>query len=151
MKKVTLDAYDLPAFVSGTNTYYDITEGKCIYHKIIKETNLTWTHLNIWGCPYEMKADQNRVAVYWIEEEGQYKRVILPYFINLQYDGGFGYRKVNMTWGNPDVIEVSDNAVTLNYGYCDKVFKDRDSLESDIINPSEFDFTPFCNEIFGDG
>ena len=147
MKKLQLDAYDVPAFVTSTNDYYDITEGDCIYHTIVKLDTISWTHLNIYGCPYKMKADEGRVAVYWIEDEGLYKRIILPYFINLRYD----YRKVNKSWGNPEVIVIGENYVTLNYGYCDKVFSNKEEMERDIVNPSEFNFTQFCNEIFGDG
>ena len=147
MKKLKLDAYDVPAFITGTNDYYDVTEGEYIYHTIIGVDEMSWIHTNIWGCPYEIKTDEGRVAVYWIEEEGLYKRIILPYFINLQYDD----HKVTSSWGNPDVIVIGDNYITLNYGYCDKVFSNKEKMERDIVNPSEFNFTQFCNEIFGDG
>ena len=147
MKKLKLDAYDVPAFITSTNDYYDLTEGNYIYHTIISADAMSWTHLNIWGYPYEMKTDEGRVAVYWIEEEGLYKRIILPYFINLRYND----HKVTSSWGNPDVIVIGDNYITLNYGYCDKIFSSKEEMENDIVNPSQFDFTQFCNEIFGDG
>lgn len=152
MKKLKLDAYDVPAFISGANDYYDVTEGGYIYHTIIGADKMSWIHYNVWGCPYRIKVDQGRVAVYWIKEEGQYKRIILPYFTNVQYDGDIsGYRSITNSWGNPEVIVIGDNYITLNYGYCDKVFSSKEEMEQDIVNPSQFDFTQFCNEIFGDG
>ena len=39
MKKLKLDAYDVPAFISGTNDYYDVTEGDYIYHTIDVDDN----------------------------------------------------------------------------------------------------------------
>lgn len=152
MKKLKLDAYDIPAFISGKNDYYDVTEGESIYHTVVGVHNMFWTHTNIWGFPYEMKIDEGRVAVYWIEEEGQYKRIILPYFVNVQYDGGItGYRQVNNAWGNPEVIVINDNSITLNYGYCDVIFPSPKEFYNDILKPRPFDFTQFCNEIFGNG
>ena len=147
-----------PSFVDANLSFLDESENdKKI--KIVKtfkviEKNKKWTHKNIWGFDYYMKAKVLETELFWTEaSKDKYYRFIKVTATDLSYSSEMfkKWDSVDSFWGNKEIFAIDDNKAYLKFPILEKIFKTKEEFELDIKNPSSADYTQFCNEIFADG
>ena len=118
-----------------------------------------YTHHNIWGFPYWMRAERMDCRlVYVIDSDGEYRRAFQMTFVNLEYSGDKDPEEywcslcAEAAWGHPGVLIDSEPGVLQNQLLIfDHVFETKEDLRKDMDNPTEIDYSLFFNEIFADG
>lgn len=127
-----------------------LTPAKLIGTKSLSLDHFQWEHINIWGFPYLMSCDHVETVHIWLKVKGGYVRCLSARFDGLKYDG---YPLESRFWGFPCII-AEDGSVTFNrLAVAEKRFKTLQECQEDLssFNETDFDFTEFCNDIFGDG
>lgn len=121
--------------------------------------NHKWTHINIWGFPYEMKSDFIKAHQLIFKYENKIYRTIKGRFKNLCYDGIDNWVPVKGTfWGNKFLLNVEyldngDDFIFSNILYhTQEIYEDDlEKAMSDMRDINKLEFKDICNEIFGDG
>jgi len=122
--------------------------------------NKKWTHINIWGFPYEMKCDSAVFHQIAFEYKGQTFRFIRAWLKNLCYNsydevwsklnGGF--------WGNESVLDVSEVHDTNDFVFNNLLYVEEECYDNgiqaaitDMLNDEKLNLKKICDEIFADG
>ena len=118
---------------------------------------IEWTHINIYGYPYYMKADEGTISEVILKDGDTYVKCAKAELKNLMYksdppidhwrklDGGF--------WGFPELLlynKDKDTTFSALY-YVERESKEEDDPALTIGDVKELLFEEFCNNIFGDG
>lgn len=122
----------------------------------LKETE--WEHLNVWRCPYKMRAEGILVKQILLEYKQQYYRMMRAWFKNLCYQSPAGnWRRVEGGfWGHGCLLDVqhlpSGDVVLNNLLYMEQDrFGNRTDAESVMQELENVVFDCICGEIFADG
>ena len=115
-----------------------------------------WTHINVWGCKYEMRCDSVALEHLWIDGPEGCCRVVKARFQNLQHRGYDGtWRSLSDGfWGHPKMLYMEDDALCNRLFVQDKHFENQKAAQKDwafFDAKPDLNFAEFCNEIFGDG
>lgn len=119
-----------------------------------------YTHINVWGFPYEMQAESAVVTLQYLrEEDGTYLRAANVRFCHLQYesdreDNEKIYKDIHAknSWGYPGMMIEEDDWITNRLLFAERRFESREAMEQDMANPDQnLKLAGFFNEIFGDG
>ena len=119
-----------------------------------------WTHINIWGFPYEMKCESAIVHQIVFNHKGTTYRCVRAWLKNLCYEsvGGNWNRLNGGFWGNDSVLDVFEvpgsNEFTFNnllYVEEEHYKNDVPSAIEDMANDEKIEFKKICDEIFADG
>lgn len=121
---------------------------------IIKEHS--WTHLNIWNYPQELRCRQVETRHLWVQCENRFFRVVYAYFTELEHLGITDqWRKVGeMLWGYPEILDYQPPYIYNRLAEPELAFDSIEALQADwqafrkLPNPI---FDEFCNDIFADG
>ena len=123
-------------------------------------TSKKWTHINIWGFPYEMKCDSALVHQIVFSHNGTTYRCVRAWFKNLCYEsfGGNWNRLNGGFWGNASVLDVSEVPGSEDFTFNNLLYveeehyeKDVPSAVEDMLNEKKIEFKKICDEIFADG
>lgn len=112
------------------------------------------THINIWGCPYVIKAAAVRYQTAYVECRSKFCRVVLAECDGVRYRGEGGARDHPMscgTWGHPAMLAVEERLLYGRLMFLERQFKSRTEMQADIAAPAGIDFSGFFNDYFGDG
>ncbi len=118
--------------------------------------NLNWQHINIWNCPYNLRASGVEVEEVLIKDKEKYSRCakLKVYDLKLQspLSSDSWSELIDGFWGFPAMIYYDKKTETVNSSlyYRQKVFEDFNEAENDFIN-NGIVFDGFCDDIFGDG
>ena len=120
---------------------------------------MKWTHINIWGFPYEMKCDSANVHQIIFHYDDAYYRCVRVWLKNLCYEcfndnwsklnGGF--------WGNGSVLNVTTIPGTNDFIFNNLLFieeahyDDKTAAFEDFNKKEKIEFKKICDEIYGDG
>lgn len=128
---------------------------------VVTKEPFAWAHKNVWYCFYHMRADSMVCHVYYIKnEEGQIHRIIRPVFVNLRYKNSpfpdEKFTEYSQFWGHPGIIAADaseeQKCIVRNTLMCsDKMFEEIEEAQQDMKNPVKIDYSPFFDDIFGDG
>lgn len=115
-----------------------------------------WTHINTWGCDYEMRCDSVVLEHLWIDGPEGCCRVMKARFRNLQRQGSDGsWQPLTCGfWGHPKMLYMEDGALCNRLFVPDKTFENTKAAGKDwafFDTKPDLDFTQFCNEVFGNG
>lgn len=118
--------------------------------------NLSWEHINIWGSPRQLKASSVDVSQIVVRQGKWYIRCIRPVFKSLMYRNPSApvseWRPVgNRFWGYPHLLEVRGEYTYSRLFIQQAVYEDEQDAIHDLKDESKIDFSPVCDEIFGDG
>ena len=115
--------------------------------------NYSWEHINTWGCPYKMRCKSALISQNWVSRKNEFSRCFKVIFEGLEYEGLNGWVKIgHMLWGYPHMIEFEDPLIYNRLMMQDEVFPSlREAMDSLENSSQTFDFSEFCNDIFGDG
>lgn len=128
-------------------------------HKISFDSK-KWTHINIWGFPYEMKCDSAIIHQIVFKYDGKIYRCIRAWLKNLCYEsfGGNWNELSGGFWGNYSILDVSRVPEKDEFTFNNLLYVKEEHYESDIssaINDmlleEKIEFKRICDEIFADG
>lgn len=124
--------------------------------------NVSWTFMNIWDCPYNLKADRIDRDVRWICHQGNYLRIAKYIITEISFENIIRkvYEPISSCWGNDNVIifehdetEQHENAYITFY-MAERSFETKEEcladMENSVFEP-DTDMKTFCSEIFADG
>ena len=127
-------------------------------HKIAFDQKL-WTHINIWGFPYEMKCDSGMTHQIVFKHKNKYYRCIRAWLKNLCYESVAGdwQQLTDGFWGNRSILDVAlvpDNTdFTFNnlLYVVEETYDDLQAAIDDIVLEGKINMKGICDEIFADG
>ena len=118
---------------------------------------LEWTHINIYGYPYYMKADEGTISEIVIQDGDTFVKCVKAELKNLMYKSDppiDQWRKLDgCFWGFPELLQYNKDKDTIFSAlYCvERESKEEDDPALTIGVVKELVFEEFCNNIFGDG
>ena len=117
-----------------------------------------WEHLNIWGCPYELRITEGEISQVLVRYEDSLMRCIRASLHNLSYLGLDNTWQLlrGTVWGQAAIMDVTflseEHFVMNNLLY---VVEDTHSDEEEAIEmmnqPELIQLSSFCDEVFADG
>ena len=117
--------------------------------------NHKWEHINTWGYPYNMKADEIHSIHMWLSYNETFVRCIKATFHNLTYEHLNGtYSPPGMLWGFPHQIETKNNETYNQLFVIEKTFNNKnDAIKDfhDFRTNQDIILTQIINDIFGNG
>ena len=134
-----------------------LTEVEWISEAKLSIGEKTWTHKNIWGCPYVMRCDGALLMQVILKYENKYCRCLRAWFDNLRYEGPTGsWNRIDSFWGHRYLMLnyklPGDNYKLNNILYLlDKEYATLEEAVDSLTKPEELCFYSFCDEIFADG
>lgn len=114
----------------------------------------TWTHMNVWDYPHEMRCDKAECEQAWFRWGDTPVRCIRAAFTNLQNKGRRdAWRMItdDTFWGYPHVL-VYESPILRSRFFVTEQAEESDNVD-DLIRslPQEPDLGGICDDIFGDG
>ena len=118
-----------------------------------------WTHINIWGFPYEMKCDSGLIHQIIFKHDKKYYRCIRAWLKNLCYESVSGdwHRLTDGFWGNAAVLDVTFTPDSTDFTFnnllyvVEEIYDDLLAASDDITNIDKITMKGICEEIFADG
>lgn len=125
-------------------------------HLVLPEKS--WEHMNVWGCPYEMRYASAEIDQIVIKYEGAYHRCVKARLIDLSYKGitDEWVKAGGAIWGNACVLKT-ERLPTGNTAFKNLLYVQEDSSEEKeplvekLCQPESVILDRLCDEIFGDG
>ena len=116
-------------------------------------SDYSWEHINTWGYPYKMRCKSAVVSQFWVSRKGEFSRCFKVLFDGLEYESFDGWKTVgHMLWGYPHMLEYEAPLIYNRLMIEDATFASLNAAMADLELPEpSFDFSGFCNDIFGDG
>ena len=122
--------------------------------------NRRWTHINIWGFPYEMKCDSAMFHQIIFTKKETTFRCVRAWLKNLCYESfGGNWEKLNGGfWGNASILDISmvpgsEDFTFNNLLYVEEEHYENDAVSAinDMLNDEKIELKKICDEIFADG
>ena len=125
----------------------------CIEKTVLILKNHVWEHINTWGFPYMMKADEITIEQILIKVKNKYYRCIKPTFQNLQYSTEDNNWMVvgNRLWGFPNIYEITAAKHRCRLYAIEQVYTCLCEAQQDMNDAKRITFKTACDDIFGDG
>ena len=116
-------------------------------------SDYSWVHINTWGYHYNMRCKSAVVSQFWVSRKGEFSRCFKVLFDGLEYESFDGWKIVgHMLWGYPHMLEYEAPLIYNRLMIEDATFASLNAAMADLELPEPiFDFSGFCNDIFGDG
>ena len=117
----------------------------------------TYTHMNIWDCPYHICAKQADIElIYLRDSKAQFVRCVKILFDGLKCTASQErpYKPITVSrcWGYPGImVEDEMGRFGNRLLYSDRIFKEECEYLDDVQNPADVDFIGFFDVVFGDG
>lgn len=132
-----------------------------LYESASTGQQIQWTHKNVWGYDYNLRAAAYQNKHTWIRiGKKKYLRCIKPKLTNLEHENSFLENKwhpISSFCGQPGIIKITEKAEGeiiyegMMY-FIEHAFDSLADVEEDYINfKGEAEYKDFCNDIFGDG
>lgn len=128
-------------------------------HKKFVE-NMKWTHINIWGFPYEMKCDSALIHQIVFNYEGSTYRYIRAWLKNLCYESVSGNWSPldDGFWGNDSILYVASVPDSTDFTFTNLLYVEESHYENDVptaikdmLDDEKIELKRICDEIFADG
>lgn len=122
--------------------------------------NKKWTHINIWGFPYEMKCDAALIHQIVFNYDGNTYRCVRAWLKNLCYEsfGGNWNPLSGGFWGNDSILYVASMPNSTDFTFNNLLFVEEEHYENnvhsavnDMLLDEKIEFKRICDEIFADG
>lgn len=119
-----------------------------------------WTHINIWGFPYEMKCDAGMIHQIVFKYENKYYRCIRAWLKNLCYEsvGGEWHQLTGGFWGNASILDVAHASDTADFTFNNLLYVTEETYKGDLhtaiddmLKEDKISMKGICDEIFADG
>lgn len=119
-----------------------------------------WTHINIWGFPYEMKCDSGITHQIVFKHDDKYYRCIRAWLKNLCYESvnGEWHQLTDGFWGNYSILDVSFMPDKKNFTFNNLLYVIEEIYEDevkkaidDLLLEEKIEMKGICDEIFADG
>ena len=119
-----------------------------------------WTHINIWGFPYEMKCDSGLIHQIVFKHDKKYYRCIRAWLKNLCYESVAGNwnQLTDGFWGNAAILDVAFTPDSTEFTFnnllyvVEEIYKDAlHAAVDDITDIDKITMKGICDEIFADG
>ncbi len=125
----------------------------CIEKTVTILKNHVWEHINTWGFPYMMKAEDIAVEQILVKVKNTYCRCIKPTFRNLQYstEDNNWMAVGKRLWGCTNIFEIADGKHRYRLYAIEQEYTDFCEAKQDMNDVSKIILKAACDDIFGDG
>lgn len=122
--------------------------------------NKKWTHINIWGFPYEMKCDSALIHQIVFNYDGNTYRCVRAWLKNLCYESvGGNWNPLNEGfWGNDSILYVASVPDSTDFTFTNLLYVEESHYEDDVptaindmLTDEKIELKRICDEIFADG
>lgn len=157
--------YDLEKyFVIAKNAGFDVSkiiaaiqnkrQVKVLFHNSFVDNRTDFEHKTIWCKHYYIKAETITNHHIWVQiSDNQYARCVKPEFEGVEFKTGKNkdWEPRQFCWGNPEMVDVSDEECSSRLYLPEVYFETREDLEKDYQSfNGEAVYKRFFDEIFAD-